>query len=220
MSIRKGYGKGKGKGYTNLMGNDSKIHSQSARGVKQPQRLGAIQKIAITEKFNLKDLNKDGIGDILEFQSFDPKKFDRILEIKKASTKNVNGYIFPKRVEKIECPICKGNGIITEDKILSMGNSFGCKLCNKGGVVSPSRYALYLDDIVRTNNKIQIQDYHGAFIENKDTFDIQDKAWDNVMKKGVFAIDSKNIFFPEDKDFLKPTPKSLQNLKLPEAQKE
>ncbi len=40
--VRKGMGKGTGKGYKNLMGSDKKIHSQSARGIKQPQRINPI----------------------------------------------------------------------------------------------------------------------------------------------------------------------------------
>jgi len=36
---RLGKGKGKGKGYKNIMGKDPAVHSQSARGMKQPQRI-------------------------------------------------------------------------------------------------------------------------------------------------------------------------------------
>ena len=50
MSIRKGFAKGKGKGYKNLMGNDSQIHSQSARGVKQPQRIKAFDRFCEVSK--------------------------------------------------------------------------------------------------------------------------------------------------------------------------
>jgi len=39
MARRKGLGKGKGKGYKNVLGNDSHIHRQSAKGIKQPQRI-------------------------------------------------------------------------------------------------------------------------------------------------------------------------------------
>jgi hypothetical protein len=37
--MRKGLGKGKGKGYKNIVGKDPRVHSQSARGIKQPQKL-------------------------------------------------------------------------------------------------------------------------------------------------------------------------------------
>jgi len=40
---RKGLGKGKGKGYKNLQGRDPKIHSDSARGRKQPQKIPEYQ---------------------------------------------------------------------------------------------------------------------------------------------------------------------------------
>jgi len=36
---RKGLGKGKGQGYKNLQGLDSKIHKDSRRGIKQPQKI-------------------------------------------------------------------------------------------------------------------------------------------------------------------------------------
>jgi hypothetical protein len=37
--MRKGMGKGKGRGYKNLMGRDPRVHSDSAKGRKQPQRI-------------------------------------------------------------------------------------------------------------------------------------------------------------------------------------
>jgi hypothetical protein len=39
MVRRKGMGKGQGKGYKNLMTTDKRVHSDSARGIKQPQRV-------------------------------------------------------------------------------------------------------------------------------------------------------------------------------------
>jgi hypothetical protein len=42
--MRKGMGKGQGKGYKNLTGRDPKVHSMSAKGMKQPQRM-AMAKI-------------------------------------------------------------------------------------------------------------------------------------------------------------------------------
>ncbi len=48
--VRKGMGKGTGKGYKNIVGVDSRIHSQSAKGIKQPQRINPI--INKTNKFN------------------------------------------------------------------------------------------------------------------------------------------------------------------------
>lgn len=47
MARRKGAGKGKGRGYKNLLNfpKDPKVHSQSARGRKQPQRIPHILKL-------------------------------------------------------------------------------------------------------------------------------------------------------------------------------
>ncbi len=41
-------GTGTGKGYKNILGNDKSIHSQSARGIKQPQRINPM--INLSEK--------------------------------------------------------------------------------------------------------------------------------------------------------------------------
>jgi hypothetical protein len=42
--VRKGMGKGKGRGYKNLMGKDPRVHSDSAKGRKQPQKLTFAQR--------------------------------------------------------------------------------------------------------------------------------------------------------------------------------
>lgn len=45
-TVRRGLGTGKGKGYRNLVGVDPMIHSQSARGMKQPQKINSIDRFA------------------------------------------------------------------------------------------------------------------------------------------------------------------------------
>jgi len=40
--MRKGMGKGTGKGYKNIIGIDSRVHSMSAKGVKQPQKISPL----------------------------------------------------------------------------------------------------------------------------------------------------------------------------------
>ena len=44
MTIRRGLGKGKGSGYYNLIGIDPRVHSDSARGRRQPQRMPVMLK--------------------------------------------------------------------------------------------------------------------------------------------------------------------------------
>jgi len=47
MVTRKGMGKGKGKGYKNIIGKDPKVHSDSGKGRKQPQGFNdAMEKMA------------------------------------------------------------------------------------------------------------------------------------------------------------------------------
>ena len=50
MAKRKGLGKGRGKGYKNIIPNyDKKVHKDSGKGIKQPQRVG-ISKINKTKR--------------------------------------------------------------------------------------------------------------------------------------------------------------------------
>jgi len=51
MVKRKGLGKGRGKGFRNIIFKDPKVHSDSAKGRKQPQRIGnvVVPKIAKTK---------------------------------------------------------------------------------------------------------------------------------------------------------------------------
>ena len=80
MSIRKGLGKGKGTGYKNLMGNDSKIHSQSAKGVKQPQKVNGLLDSKISR---VKDSNKSLI------KKFNKTKDKSLLPNNGLATKNI-----------------------------------------------------------------------------------------------------------------------------------
>lgn len=74
MAIRKGLGKGTGKGYRNIIGKDPRVHSDSARGRKQPQRIKPIygigNKIYGYEKYKIlpkniipKDVEYQGAGE-------------------------------------------------------------------------------------------------------------------------------------------------------------
>jgi len=66
---RKGMGYGTGRGYKNIAGSDPKIHSQSAKGISQPQRVAIIlakkeQKLRITPPLRNKTFNqlkKEGV---------------------------------------------------------------------------------------------------------------------------------------------------------------
>ena len=49
---RKGLMKGNGKGYKNVMGKDPMVHSQSAKGIKQPQRIKNIRMCDYDPKLN------------------------------------------------------------------------------------------------------------------------------------------------------------------------
>jgi hypothetical protein len=48
-SNRVGMGKGSGSGYKNLIPGDPRVHSESSRGLKQPQRIASIK---LKNKYN------------------------------------------------------------------------------------------------------------------------------------------------------------------------
>jgi len=65
MVARKGMMVGKGSGYKNVIGKDPMVHSQSAKGMKQPQNLKSMSFLQLKNKgINLnpnKDTDKDGV---------------------------------------------------------------------------------------------------------------------------------------------------------------
>ena len=66
MAIRRGLGKGKGKGYKNIIPKDPRVHSDSRHGRKQPQRIpnDLVMKYKarqIQENANLKKEFEEGI---------------------------------------------------------------------------------------------------------------------------------------------------------------
>ena len=86
MVKRKGLGKGKGKGYKNIQGRDPKIHSDSARGRKQPQRIINLKRVAYGDPRTPIDLREYQmgrglpVGTIKEFEDY--FKNSRILGFK------------------------------------------------------------------------------------------------------------------------------------------
>lgn len=66
---RKGMMKGRGKGYKNVLGKDPMIHSQSAKGIKQPQRIPINIKAFIQSNKDLvnKELQNKNKLDNIEF---------------------------------------------------------------------------------------------------------------------------------------------------------
>lgn len=77
---RIGLGRGKGSGYRNLRGNDPRIHGDSAKGIKQPQRLSNLSFPQLKKKgVFLKywgDADKDGVPNVKDCRPLNPKKQD------------------------------------------------------------------------------------------------------------------------------------------------
>lgn len=51
--MRKGMARGRGKGYKNIIGTDKRVHSMSAKGIKQPQRINPILNNPKQERFQV-----------------------------------------------------------------------------------------------------------------------------------------------------------------------
>ena len=60
MSARKGMMVGKGSGYKNVVGRDPSVHSQSAKGIKQPQSVNIITPKKELKKYEILMLGNDG----------------------------------------------------------------------------------------------------------------------------------------------------------------
>ena len=67
MATRRGLGKGKGKGYKNIIPKDPRVHSDSRHGRKQPQRIPNMEKI-------IKEIQTDPSFDILNKSSTKEKE--------------------------------------------------------------------------------------------------------------------------------------------------
>jgi len=82
MVARKGMMVGKGSGYKNVIGKDPMVHSQSAKGIKQPQtkqlwsRYDMKTKQKLTKDLKLKDTDKDGVADMFDCKPYDKKHQD------------------------------------------------------------------------------------------------------------------------------------------------
>jgi hypothetical protein len=117
--VRKGMGKGKGKGYKNIIGKDPRVHSDSAKGRKQPQKFSPrveamlkknpslknksfkqLQKSGVFLKYQA-DADGDGVPNIKDCKPLDVKKhkdmpvteikFDPTVEKKPTKTEKIIG---------------------------------------------------------------------------------------------------------------------------------
>ena len=74
--MRKGMGKGTGKGYKNMMGIDPKVHSQSAKGIKQPQSMKPIPKVPVLNSEEKEAMSNLGRDDFLNLKKTLKEEFD------------------------------------------------------------------------------------------------------------------------------------------------
>jgi hypothetical protein len=86
---RKGLGKGRGKGYKNIINQDPAVHSMSARGIKQNSQMNPIPK-------KLKNLPKfEKVQDtegLTVYEISKPKAFDKIIRAQVSLVKMPDGY--------------------------------------------------------------------------------------------------------------------------------
>ena len=121
MAIRKGLGKGRGKGYRNIIGKDPRVHSDSARGIK------SIQKNAkrLINRLNMLDanylVNKLRRNEYIAQRNKLRMEKDELID--KAKQLQKKGLITPKiKITKIE--IRRGEGSYVEDPNLGKWQTF------------------------------------------------------------------------------------------------
>ena len=91
MTKRKGLGRGLGKGYKNLIPKDPKVHSDSAKGRKQPQKVVIPPKLKSTQKHNniIKEFAKlfyDELAHVREtkyFNNMTTEQREKLIEMEK-----------------------------------------------------------------------------------------------------------------------------------------
>lgn len=93
--MRKGMMLGRGKGYKNVIGKDPHIHSQSAKGIKQPQfknmNFMQLKKQGVFLKYQ-GDADHDGVKNIKDCKPLDPKRQDlTITDFKASEIKKLSG---------------------------------------------------------------------------------------------------------------------------------
>jgi len=95
---RKGMAKGTGKGYKNMMANDKRVHSMSAKGIKQPQKLCSV----LLKSGNMPDSRFDAtqlkMGTKVETEHTDNKCIAK--QIAKAHILEIHDYY--SRLKKLE----------------------------------------------------------------------------------------------------------------------
>jgi len=81
---RRGMGAGKGKGYRNIIGSDSRVHKMSACGIKQPQKIPAnVLKFINQNPDKIREhLNQKGIKSIqtFKFEDLSPEAKEKALD--------------------------------------------------------------------------------------------------------------------------------------------
>lgn len=98
---RKGMGKGKGKGYKNIQGRDSRIHSQSAKGMKQPQKIGRLD-FVVNKQTNVRGQVTKLNPFVVKTFTTDGKMIHKKISNEKFWDKDTDG---DGKIDKIDCDI-------------------------------------------------------------------------------------------------------------------
>ena len=114
MVRRKGMGKGMGKGYKNLVGKDKKVHSDSAKGRKQPQKIYTRPPFIKDGKLNTDAYFEDEkTGEVFlkdKYKKKEKKKSYPKCDLNHEREYDDNGEIFTRWVDDEEIVFCSGCG--------------------------------------------------------------------------------------------------------------
>jgi len=101
MAKRIGLGKGKGKGYKNLAGRDPKIHSDSSKGRKQPQKIGVI----IPSKADMPFQKVERVAPATKtqrFKAFASEKYEQTKKYGQSKIERLKEKRKQKKIEELE----------------------------------------------------------------------------------------------------------------------
>jgi len=161
MVQRKGLGKGQGMGYKNITGVDSNIHSESAKGVKQPQKISIFTRLGNSAK-----TTGDRVSKLIEqkkLEAENKRKETRLMEQRELETPEFKKLKSQeKRVNELRFQIENTNDEDSKEELQEELTSEEYQLNERIESISDVRLEDYSDTELK-NLAVRIQEDDGFF---------------------------------------------------------